>query len=203
MQKALRQGFTLIEVMLVIVLMGILASVVVVNFVSEPKDKVLSRETERLQQLIHFASEQAILKHIDFGLVLDDDGYQFVVFDGTRWQAVPEPRAFAEHQWPDNLTVELQLDGLAFAEDSLMGQDEFQEQQEQMLKQLTDNALRSGEQNEKKRPLLPQVYILSSGEISPFLLVLSDQTEQVAWYQSLKGEYSTPLTRTEPDTVRP
>ncbi|MFC4653606.1 MULTISPECIES: type II secretion system minor pseudopilin GspH [Rheinheimera] len=219
MQKPRHQGFTLIEVMLVMVLMGLLASFVVVNFVLEPREKVLRRETERLQQLVQTVSETAVMKQMDFGLALNDKGYEFLWHDGTRWQRVTEPRFMQFHAWPEQLTAELQLDGLPFAEDSIMGQEEFREQQQQWLEQLMeqedeaeDAAGKEGKDGKtptkkvpdaKQKPLLPQVYILSSGDLSPFLLVLSDQTDDPSWFQSLKGEYSIPLIRTEPDTVRP
>jgi len=212
MQQARHKGFTLIEVMLVIVLMGLLASYVVVNFVLEPREKVLQRETERLQQLVQLMSETAVLKQQDFGIALDHKGYEFLVHDGTRWQRLMEPKALRFHSWPEQLTAELQLDGLPFAEDSIMGQEEFREQQQQWLEQLTEQAEaddsaegkgQKGAGGKPEKPLMPQVYILSSGDISPFQLVLSDQTERPYWFQSLQGEYSVPLTRTEPDTVRP
>ncbi|WP_337880019.1 type II secretion system minor pseudopilin GspH [Rheinheimera sp.] len=216
MRRLQHQGFTLIEVMLVMVLMGLLASFVVVNFVLEPREKVLQRETERLQQLVQTVSETAVMKQMDFGLLLDDKGYEFLWHDGTRWQRAAEPRFMQFHAWPEQLTVELQLDGLPFAEDSIMGQEEFREQQQQWLEQLMEQDEETGEKtgsdgkttektppDAKEKPLLPQVYILSSGDLSPFLLVLSDDTDDPVWYQSLKGEYSIPLSRTEPDTVRP
>lgn len=213
MRKPAHRGFTLIEVMLVMVLMGLLASFVVVNFVLEPREKVLQRETERLQQLVQTVSETAVMKQMDFGLLLDDKGYEFLWHDGTRWQRVAEPRFMQFHAWPEQLTIELQLGGLPFAEDSIMGQEEFREQQQEWLEQLMDQEEEQDDKagkssgktssDKKEKPLLPQVYILSSGDLSPFLLLLSDDTDDPVWYQSLQGEYSIPLTRTEPDTVRP
>ena len=58
------RGFTLVEVLLVILLIGMLAVSVVVSFSGDSRDQRLSKETEQLQQLIQLASETAMLKHL-------------------------------------------------------------------------------------------------------------------------------------------
>lgn len=206
------RGFTLLEIMLVMLLLGLMASYVVVNFVSESRTARLEKEAARLQQLVQVLSETAILKQQDFGVVMNDKGYQFVVHDGQKWQEVAEPEFMRFHAWPEAIKAELELDGLSWAEDSILGQEEFRELQKNLLEQLEEAA----EEDDKKaaenpqgtparreKPVLPAIYILSSGDISPFQLVLADETERPFWYQTLKGEYSIPLTRTEVENSRP
>jgi len=208
------RGFTLLEIMLVMLLLGLMASYVVVNFVSESRPTRIQKETDRLQQLVQVVSETAILKQQDFGLLLNDKGYQFLVHDGQKWLEVGEPKFMQFHPWPETVQAELELDGLSWAEDSILGQEEFRKLQEELLEQQAEAA----EEEDKKaakdgrtkapvksreKPLLPNIYILSSGDISPFQLVLADETERPFWYQVLKGEYSIPLMKSEVENDRP
>ena len=208
------RGFTLLEIMLVMLLLGLMASYVVVNFVSESRTARIQKETDRLQQLVQVISETAILKQQDFGLVLNDKGYQFLVHNGQKWLEVAEPKFMQFHPWPETIRAELELDGLSWAEDSILGQEEFRKLQEELLEQQEEAAEEEEKNAEKKgkakgplkrreKPLLPNIYILSSGDISPFQLVLADETERPFWYQVLKGEYSIPLTKSEVENDRP
>jgi general secretion pathway protein H len=208
------RGFTLLEIMLVMLLLGLMASYVVVNFVSESRTSALQKETDRLQQLVQVVSETAILKQVDFGLVLNDKGYQFLLHDGQQWLEVGEPKFMRFHPWPEAVTAELELEGLSWAEDSILGQEEFRKLQEELQEQQAEAADEEDKKTQKdgqaktpvkprEKPLLPNIYILSSGDISPFQLVLADETERPYWYQVLKGEYSIPLIKSELENNRP
>jgi general secretion pathway protein H len=201
------RGFTLLEIMLVMLLLGLMASYVVVNFVSESRTARLQKETNRLQQLVQVVSETAILKQQDFGLVLSGKGYQFLVHNGVQWLEVGEPKFMQFHPWPETVQAELELEGLNWAEDSILGQEEFRKLQEELLEQQAEEESKDGKAKDptkaRERPLLPNIYILSSGDISPFQLVLSDETERPFWYQTLIGEYSIPLIKSELENSRP
>ncbi len=140
------RGFTLLEIMLVMLLLGLMASYVVVNFVSESRTARIQKETDRLQQLVQVVSETAILKQQDFGLVLNNKGYQFLVHDGQKWLEVGEPKFMQFHPWPETVQAELELEGLSWAEDSILGQEEFRKLQEELLEQQEEAA----EEEEKK-----------------------------------------------------
>jgi general secretion pathway protein H len=208
------RGFTLLEIMLVMLLLGLMASYVVVNFVTESRTSRLQKETDRLQQLVQVVSETAVLKQTDFGLLLNKKGYQFLVHDGQKWLEVGEPKFMQFHAWPDAVQAELELEGLSWAEDSILGQEEFRKLQEELLEQQEEAAEEQDEKADKddkvkgqvksrEKPLLPNIYILSSGDISPFQLVLADETESPFWYQVLKGEYSIPLSKSAVEHDRP
>lgn len=208
------RGFTLLEIMLVMLLLGLMASYVVVNFVVESRTDRIQKETDRLQQLVQVVSETAILKQQDFGLLLSDKGYQFLLHDGQRWLELTEPKSMQFHPWPEAVTAQLELEGLSWAEDSILGQEEFRKLQQELLEQQQEAEDEQDDKaDSKKNPanpdqkrtkvLLPNIYILSSGDISPFQLVLADETERPYWYQELKGEYSIPLIKSELDNARP
>ena len=92
-------GFTLIEIMLVLVIMGLVAGYVVVNaFGNDPQDKLKS-EAQRFHAVATLASDFAVLNQMEFGLVIDDkrNSYKFVFLDDNdEWVDVPENHAFVE-----------------------------------------------------------------------------------------------------------
>jgi general secretion pathway protein H len=55
---------------------------------------------------------------------------------------------------------------------------------------------------QKKDPRYPTVFILSSGEISPFLLELKEDSERPVLTQSLKAVFSIPLERGQLEQAR-
>lgn len=212
-------GFTLIEVMLVILLIGLLASAVVINFSGESRDKQLETHTGRLQQLIHIASETAMLKQQEFGLFVDNDGYRFMLFQDDKWHSIREPKSLRPRQFPPGYKIELELEGLEWSEGNLLSQLEWQEEEETLFEEnsfdqreaeklqqeaeegkTTTPKLRTGIEiapRQKDDPKLPQIYLLSSGEVTPFLLTVRDDTESPVWSQQLKAVFSIPLERTE------
>jgi general secretion pathway protein H len=217
--QRLSTGFTLIEVLLVILLIGLLASAVVINFSGESRDKKLETQTSQLQLLVQIASETAMLKQQELGLFVDNDGYRFMLFQDDKWHSIREPKSLRARQFPPGYKIELELEGLEWSEGNLLSQLEWQEeddtlfeensfdqreaeklQQEAKDDKSTAPKLRTGFEiapRQKDDPKLPQIYLLSSGEVTPFLLTVRDDTESPVWSQQLKAVFSIPLERTE------
>jgi general secretion pathway protein H len=212
-------GFTLIEVMLVILLIGLLATTVVINFTGESRDKKLDAQMEKLQQLVQIASESAMLKQQELGLFINNEGYRFMLFQDDKWHSIQEPKSLRPRQFPVGYKIELELEGLEWSEGNLLSQLEWQEESDSLfeensfdqreaekLKQEakdgtpTKPKLRTGfsiAPRQKGDPKLPQIYLLSSGEVTPFLLTVRDDVESPVWSQQLKAVFSIPLERTE------
>ncbi|MDX1676317.1 type II secretion system minor pseudopilin GspH [Arsukibacterium sp.] len=185
----LRQtGFTLLEVMLVLLLIGLLATTVVLNFSGDSPEQRLNKETERFQQVFQFIAETAMLKQQEWGLVLNPGSYQFVYFDGEKWQLAEQIKAATEYKLADDIQLQLELEGLPGAELSLLSQLNWQD----------DDEVADSEQP----PVLPQVFMLSSGEISPFRLSfqLGDGPDKVS--QTVGTDFTIPLNRSDVITVR-
>jgi general secretion pathway protein H len=236
MNKVASRGFTLIEMMIVIVLIGFLATYVMLNFSGESRKDVLNKETERLQQKIQLAAELAMLKQLELGLFIDEEGYRFMVFEQEQWQIVMQPASLAEYKFPPGIRFELELEGLAWADKNLLSRVEWQEEDDKLFEENSFDELEAEkklaedekaeqtateERNKgkavkpKKRqtgvvsqprkktdPPLPMMFILSSGEITPFLLTLKEDGELPVLAQELKAEYSIPLERSEVFDVR-
>lgn len=184
-----RTGFTLLEVLLVIVLIGILASVVVLNFTGDTAEEQVNKEAVRFQQVFQFIAETAQLRQQEWGLVVTENRYAFVYFNDNGWQWVQEPMAAREYNLPEGMTLQLELDGLPGAEQNLLSQLEWQQDE--------DTSLAATRTEEK--PPLPQVFILSSGEISPFRLSFNAMVDLKVFQVQLGTDFSIPLTRYSTD----
>jgi len=151
--RASAHGFTLIEVMVVLVIMAAMAGLLVLGFKDSPEQR-LRREANDLAALLNAAGDEAVLHSIELGLAIDNEGYRFVYFDGEKkqWLAMTE-KMLAPHKFPDTVSVAVALDGEHIDEQSLQRIRSFSERSE----------------DTKLRPL---VLLLSSGEITPFTLTL-------------------------------
>ncbi|WP_348728019.1 type II secretion system minor pseudopilin GspH [Rheinheimera texasensis] len=229
-------GFTLIEVLLVILLIGLLAATVVYSFSGESRQQRLEKETEKLQARVQLAAELAMLKNVELGLYIDDKGYRFMLFEQDKWRSIREPKALAPYEFKPGFSAKIELEGLEWAEQNLLSRAEFepeddglseansfdelavekqleaeQKQQAEADKERADGKVKkpvkrqTGIQTtppQKKDPRYPTVFILSSGEISPFLLELKEDSERPVLTQSLKAVFSIPLERGQLEQAR-
>ena len=98
-------GFTLIEMMVVIVLIGVMASMVRISQ-GDNHARLARQEADVLLNLMHGLREKAVLEGLEFGLRLEPTAYQLMGFTQDQWQplqpAVP---------LPDGLQLALTLEG--------------------------------------------------------------------------------------------
>lgn len=187
-------GFTLLELMLVILLIGLLATMVTLNFSGESRHEKLSKEAERFQQITQYVAETALLKQQEWGLYVLTDRYGFLYYDydSAKWLAAEEPEGLREHKLPQDISMTLELDGLEAAEDNLLSQLDWQLDEEQQ-----------DSEEQQDIPVLPQVFILSSGEISPFKLLFAEQSELQPLYSAVSTDFSIPLKRSDVSAQQP
>ena len=95
-----QEGFTLLEVMVVVVIVGIMATFAVISIGSRSLDERLSIEARRLQELFAAATDEAVLQGVELGFVQTRDGYEFVLLKDGKWVPADEgplrPRPVAE-----------------------------------------------------------------------------------------------------------
>ena len=73
-------GFTLIEVLLVVLLIGIVSGIVLLAASPNDSSRLVASETERLAQALSLAIDEAVSENQQLGLMLDEKGYRFFVF---------------------------------------------------------------------------------------------------------------------------
>jgi general secretion pathway protein H len=106
------RGFTLIEIMIVVVIIGIISAGVLLSFNLTGRDRDLEKESDRLLTLVNYAREQAEMQTRDYGIVVHADGYQFVAYDMRRgvWREIYEDDALHVRKLPDGLDFKLSVD---------------------------------------------------------------------------------------------
>ncbi len=217
--KSRTYGFTLIEVMLVIALIGLMATFVQFTAGGDKKEALLRTASTRFAAIFDVAVEYSMLNNIELGLVIEKTGYQFVAYDGTRWSEIGDNDLLVPRTLVKGIEIELQLDDLPIAEEDLVASivfvkedDDFYEndidedEYEAGKGDQEDQEGKNGQQRKKRKKFVPKVYILSGGDMTPFSLTFRfvddfnqdiDDDEQRLGYR-VTGLYSTPLTITGP-----
>lgn len=117
-------GFTLLEILVVLIIVGLLASLAVFSFGGSSQQRELKNEVRDLYLLMQTASEQAVLNNRELGLQVIEEGYQFVAYEDESgdWAASGE-RLFRPGSFPEWLVVtkfiESDAPRLVSAEDEL------------------------------------------------------------------------------------
>ena len=197
------RGFTLLEIILVIAVIGLIVSTVSYNVIGkDPADEV-EQEARKLQVLVEMASDFAVLNQRQLGLRIDDKdmSYEFVALDEEqKWRPLASQQGshdiFALREMPEYLSLELILDNLPWqSEDSLFDSGVFDE-----TLSVSDESVEIGNEEDIEPPP-PQILLLSSGEITPFELQLVYEepfAQNPPFYFSVQAQDFVPLTREGP-----
>ena len=201
------RGFTLIEILVVLIIIGFLSAAMVM-YGSDTRRDTAKEEAERLLATLNLALEESQLYGVEMGLVISEDRYRFVHYDDDRWQLISDDRAYQTHTLPEGFEFYLEIEGfpgsgkLPGATINDKGQVEQAKDEEGSLlslgggkkkEQEEGEAESSNEQNDQEKPesVLPQVFILSSGEFNPFLLAIGNRVDPPMFFRirgSLDGQ---------------
>lgn len=184
----IQQGFTLIEVMLVIVLIGVMVSAVQFTFSGNKPEQLLEQNSARFAGIFDVAAEYGLLNNVELGLFIEENSYQFLGYDGVSWSPIADNPLFEVYTLPEGIEITLQLDDLPIEAPQLFDSSVLINEDED--ESFTDDA--------EKKKTIPQVYMLSGGDITPFSLTFSladfafDGDENISF--KVSGIYTTPLT---------
>ncbi|MCE2594760.1 type II secretion system minor pseudopilin GspH [Motilimonas cestriensis] len=161
--KSAMAGFTLLEIMLVIMLMGLASTAVVMTMPSNSGYKSLKLEAQRLAGFIEVMSDQALMTSRELGIVVEEQRYQFVFYDVAkkRWFPLPPGKFNTEVALPEDMKVALTLSGFVWDD---------RDEQEELFE---DESVF----DEPEEIIIPQIHIMSSGEITPFVMRFSPTDE--------------------------
>lgn len=179
------RGFTLFELLLVILLMAIIVSTVRLPNITTSVNEEIETEARRLAVLTELASEFSVLNNQMLGLFFDKTSYEFLIFDGSTWLPIgKEP--FQIRELPEFITYSLNLDGLPWQEQNLLNAIDWQQEDQDDFSLETDDDL-----EEKK---FPQVFILPSGELSSFEIIFdAEDADQDVKRVYVRGKFTAPL----------
>jgi general secretion pathway protein H len=100
-----RRGFTLIEMMVVLMIMGLFMGLV--SAITRPDDRaVLRLEAERLSQLLDFAAAEAQLTGKPIAWTADASGYQFWrAVEDTNWSEIRDSELLRARALPPGVAI--------------------------------------------------------------------------------------------------
>jgi general secretion pathway protein H len=106
------RGFTLLEVLVVVVIIAVLTTIGVLSIGVLGGDRQLETEVERYTDVLAAAAEQAQLEGRDYGIHFTDDAYQIFVYavGRQRWELLGDDRLYAEHRVPKGIAMTLQVE---------------------------------------------------------------------------------------------
>ncbi|MBT8131180.1 MAG: type II secretion system minor pseudopilin GspH [Gammaproteobacteria bacterium] len=141
-------GFTLLELMVVVIIIGVIVTLAVVSLGDNAAQR-LDDESFRFSSLIRLAADEAILQGQEIGLEVNRDGYSFHTFDDQlrQWLPFSGERLFRQRTMSDGIELELRLDDQTFE-------------------------LPLAEDEDGNEAVQPQILLLSSGETTPFDLII-------------------------------
>jgi general secretion pathway protein H len=156
-------GFTLLEVMVVIVVIGVMITVATISVGVLGRDREVEDEARRFAALLAQAKEEAELQGRDMGVFVDTTGYEFLLYEGRQqtWRPISDDAFFAERRLPEDLLVRLWMEGREVVlkpHEERTPDTDFVEGREQR----GSTASSSGP--------TPQITLLSSGEVNNFEL---------------------------------
>lgn len=108
-------GFTLLELLVVLLIIGILMGMAVLSVGSRSPEKELREELARFKVRIDLARHEALLEAREWGIRFDGrGGYRFMRLDARRqWQeSEDEERLLQPYRLPELFATELRVEGM-------------------------------------------------------------------------------------------
>jgi len=103
LKNPINKGFTLLEILIVIVITGITLTFAVLAFGDFGQSKKIKFSAQQFVNLLDLASQQAILEPAVFGVKINNKGYVFYRLNFEKklsWQKITRHKVFYPHQFP-------------------------------------------------------------------------------------------------------
>lgn len=150
--QRLSGGFTLLELLMVVLLVGIISGIAMLSFNPGGMERKIREEADRLAVVMEQAANEAVMQNREYGLQLLGDHYTFLCLNEEKQQWDDcEGKFFQSH----TLTPGIQIRILRERQQNLMLSEELSDKDDALL--------------QRKQP---DIYFLSNGEASPVSLEL-------------------------------
>jgi general secretion pathway protein H len=161
-RKRRHGGFTLLELLVVLVVIGVMVSMAVLSFGVLGRDRQAEDESRRFWTVLKQAREESELQVEDLGIFVSTGAYEYLRFDSRKneWQPIEGDELLAPRELPAGLRFRLRL-----------------ESREVVLKPSLPQ--RGDKDENQKNP--PHVMVLSSGDVSPFQLEIERENQPALW----------------------
>lgn len=161
-----QRGFTLLELLAVIVIIGIIVTFASLSIGNRALDDRLEAEAKRLEQLLRLAEDEADLKGIAIGLVFTKDGYRFLTPSSTQsWDDYAQSGVLRSRALLQPFFAELRMEGRLIPPLPSAGEAETAPAK-------PGAGAASDDEKDEAKKLKPQVLLLPGGQMTPFTLDL-------------------------------
>jgi len=166
--RATSGGFTLVEILVVVVIIGIITIGALLSMSFIGPDRELHTEGDRIADLMNYAQDQGELQTREMGLYCTDHSYKFLAFDARRnlWIPIDDDDALRARTLPDSIKLQLVVEGREVVLASLADEQK-------------NSSAASSASSSAPSTLQPHVMIFSNGDLTSFKLTLGrDGTDQ-------------------------
>lgn len=155
-------GFTLLELLVVVVIVAILFTYTTLAIRSDSHADIIKKEAHRMERLIQLALEESILRGEEYGIEIFLDGYRFLRYDPQKdnWLPLSDDQLLRERELPMDMELEMNLEDTEIVIE--LASDPMAEKK----LDLDTESDKEGEDTETEKAK-PQIYLYSSGEIEP------------------------------------
>jgi len=161
-------GFTLIEILVVIVIISISVGLVVVNFSSGGASKKAEEEIVRLQQLLRMAHQQSVIRAEEYGVRFYKTGYRFMKYDeqSKQWADIANDRLLRSRIIAEPLEIDLYIEQLS-VDIPQSTDDDPEPPEDTQLSDTNTNTQTTALNAVDSKQIKPQIFLLSSAELTP------------------------------------
>lgn len=110
--EAATRGFTLVEVLVVVIIAGILTGAVLLVLGQSGPSQANQRELARLNVSLEVMCDQALLGGSARGLRFHAEGYDFWQYSAGAWQPLPGDSRLRAVAWPEGMRPRIQVENV-------------------------------------------------------------------------------------------
>jgi len=171
------------------VIIGIIASVAVISLGALGGDPPAEKTARQIADLADLAAQEAVLQGQEYGLRIEPHAYQFLVYDGRAWSAPKDGALSGRHVLDAGVRLTLTLEGAPVTLAPTAASTD--------AAAATSTSTAAAATAPAPHNTLPQVLLLSSGELTPFTLAI-DGVDKGAGY-SVTGSLLKGIQMVAPD----
>ncbi len=178
LSKHQQSGFTFVEIVVALAIVAIMVAMATA-FIGPNKKGDLKNHAYKLLGQLEIAHEESIIRGVEFGLRVEDDGYQFLIYNQEKWEPLEEHQFLKGQEFDEPFALFVNVDG----QESLL-----QNASPESASSKSDGEQEESELEEAKPIKPPQIYMLSSGELNDFYLTIG-LDESDGYFYRIGGNY--------------
>ena len=180
-----KRGFTLIELMVVVVIIAVMAGLTSLSVGGNDMRRIKS-EAKRLNHLLSIAQDEAVFRQLNLGFYLDGTNYLIVAFDPINYEWLPLPGTdFKPMVVADGFEMEIITEG---------------ELMEIPIPEEIEEAREDETEEETEARIIPQILLLASGEATPYEVLITLTNDSPLGAKVYSDGFNSPETELVTDT---